>query len=270
MARRSSTPTVTATMTMMTSNKSVCWAEPEWPAPPQVRSLITRRHGGVSQSPYDSANLALHVGDDSRAVAENRRRLAAVLPSEPTWLEQVHGCDVVEIDNADFKKQVPRADAAVARIPGNVCAVMTADCLPVLLCDRGGQVVAVAHAGWRGLCNGVIEATVARMAAPAGALLAYLGPAIGPDAFEVGDEVRAAFLAHDRAAESCFRAYGTGKWLADLFSLACQRLAASGVKAVFGGGVCTYSDAENYFSYRRDGPSSGRMASLIWLAETPV
>lgn len=236
-----------------------------WPAPARVRTLVTTRDGGVSLAPYASLNLGQHVGDDPAAVAENRARLRACLPAEPFWLNQVHGIGVQEAC-ADAPDVPPDADAGFTRQPGVVCAVMTADCLPVLLTDRSGSVVAAAHAGWRGLCNGIIEATIARMAVPASDILAWLGPAIGPDAFEVGPEVRAAFMAHDPTAASAFAAIPDGKYLADIYLLARQRLNACGVTEVHGGDACTVTERERYFSYRRDG-RTGRMASLIWLAD---
>ncbi len=236
-----------------------------WPAPARVRTLVTTRDGGVSLAPYASLNLGQHVGDDPAAVAENRARLRACLPAEPFWLNQVHGIGVQEAC-ADAPDVPPDADAGFTRQPGVVCAVMTADCLPVLLTDRSGSVVAAAHAGWRGLCNGIIEATIARMAVPANDILAWLGPAIGPDAFEVGPEVRAAFMAHDPTAASAFAAIPDGKYLADIYLLARQRLNACGVTEVHGGDACTVTERERYFSYRRDG-RTGRMASLIWLAD---
>ena len=236
-----------------------------WPAPARVRTLVTTREGGVSLAPYASLNLGQHVGDDPAAVAENRARLRACLPAEPFWLNQVHGIGVQEAC-ADAPDVPPDADAGFTRQPGVVCAVMTADCLPVLLTDRSGSVVAAAHAGWRGLCNGIIEATIARMAVPANDILAWLGPAIGPDAFEVGPEVRAAFMAHDPTAASAFAAIPDGKYLADIYLLARQRLNACGVTDVHGGDACTVTERERYFSYRRDG-RTGRMASLIWLAD---
>ncbi|MCG9075765.1 peptidoglycan editing factor PgeF [Laribacter hongkongensis] len=236
-----------------------------WPAPARVRTLVTTRDGGVSLAPYASLNLGQHVGDDPAAVAENRARLRACLPAEPFWLNQVHGIGVQEAC-ADAPDVPPDADAGFTRQPGVVCAVMTADCLPVLLTDRSGSVVAAAHAGWRGLCNGIIEATIARMAVPASDILAWLGPAIGPDAFEVGPEVRTAFMAHDPTAASAFAAIPDGKYLADIYLLARQRLNACGVTEVHGGDACTVTERERYFSYRRDG-RTGRMASLIWLAD---
>ena len=233
---------------------------PEWPAPSRVRALQTTRHGGVSLAPYDTLNLGTHVGDDPLAVAANRNRLQGLVPSEPVWLEQVHGTAVVSAEAAGCR---PVADACVTRRAGAVCVVMTADCLPVLLCDRQGQVVGAAHAGWRGLADGVIEATVAAMGGQPADILAWLGPAIGPDAFEVGAEVREIFMGHDAAAASAFTPR-EGKFLADLYLLATQRLHAIGIKQIYGGGFCTYGDAARFFSYRRDG-RTGRMASMIWI-----
>lgn len=242
---------------------------PDWPAPAHVRALVTTRHGGVSTGPYASFNLGDHVGDDPEAVAVNRRLLRLQLPAEPVWLHQVHGkqcCDASAFSNANGN-QPAEADAAFTRTPGGVCAVLTADCLPVLLCDDAGTVVAIAHAGWRGLAAGVIEATVAAMGIQGAQLMAWLGPAIGPQHFEVGGEVREIFMAHDPQAASAFvaRPHGTqGKWLCDIYLLAAQRLAALGVCRLAGADFCTVRDKERFFSYRRDG-STGRMASLIWL-----
>lgn len=235
---------------------------PDWPAPANVRALVTTRHGGVSVSPYASLNLGDHVGDDPLAVAANRARLREMLPSEPLWLNQVHGAGIV---NAADAAGIPQADGSYSRKPGTVCAVLTADCLPVLLCNRAGTVVAAAHAGWRGLANGVVEAAVQSMAVETGEILAWLGPAIGPEAFEVGGEVRDAFMRLAAEAELAFRPHKDGKWLADIFLLARQRLARVGISQVFGGGECTYRDHERFYSYRREG-ATGRMGSLIWLA----
>lgn len=256
------------------------WIVPDWPAPARVHALSTTRHGGVSAGPYGLAgglpgglNLGTHVGDDAEAVAGNRARLAAHLPAMPHWLEQVHGCAVSTADDRNDGAEVPRADASIATTPGHLCAIMTADCLPVLLCDAAGTVVGAAHAGWRGLCDGVIEATLARMTQRAGAQpqwLAWLGPAIGPREFEVGAEVREAFLAQatadERAAvDAAFVAGAPGKYLADLYALARIRLARAGCTQVYGGDTCTVSDADRFYSYRRD-RTTGRMASLVWLA----
>jgi len=245
------------------------WIVPGWPAPANVHSLLTTRHGGVSQGVYAGLNLGDHVGDDAAAVAENRARVVARLPGAPKWLNQVHGVQVLDAATIGCGLPPPTADAAFARDAGIVCAVMTADCLPVLFCDIAGTVVAAAHAGWRGLLAGALERTVAAMGCPGERLLAYLGPAIGAQAFEVGGEVRDAFLAGNREAAAAFRPVGDGqglpKWLADLAWLARQRLARIGVTAVYGGDRCTFGDAEHFFSYRRDG-ATGRMAALIWLA----
>ncbi|POZ60275.1 peptidoglycan editing factor PgeF [Chromobacterium alticapitis] len=238
------------------------WLEADWPAPAKVRTLATTRSGGVSQPPYASLNLGAHVGDEPEAVAANRARLRDELPAEPAWLNQVHGVTVV--DAAAVGASAPDADASFSRAPGVVCAAMTADCLPVLLCDEAGTVVAAAHAGWRGLCEGVIEAAVAAMNEPPSRLMAWLGPAIGPDAFEVGAEVRQAFLAQDPAAEAAFVDIDNGKYLADIYALARLRLEKLGVARVYGGDFCTVIDRDRFFSYRRDGVT-GRMASLIWL-----
>ncbi|MDO8931950.1 MAG: peptidoglycan editing factor PgeF [Rhodocyclaceae bacterium] len=235
---------------------------PDWPAPPNVGALATTRGGGCSAAPYDSLNLGTHVGDDDGAVAANRRLLRERLSAAPRWLSQVHGLHCVDVAAVDDGVE---ADAGFSRTSRHACAVLTADCLPVLLCDEAGTVVAAAHAGWRGLASGVIEATVAAMRVPAPRLMAWLGPAIGPGAFEVGDEVRAAFLAADAATAAAFVPHGPGKWLCDLYALARRRLARLGVERVSGGGFCTHADSGRFFSYRRDGVT-GRMATLVWLA----
>ena len=237
------------------------WIEPDWPAPPNVRALITTRAGGASRGVYAGLNLGLRSGDDSEDVARNRASLRQWLPAEPLWLRQVHGTRVVE---ADIVEDEAEADAAVARRPGRVCAVLTADCLPLLLCDEAGTTVAAVHAGWRGLCSGVIEQTLRAMDKPAQSLLAYLGPAIGPAAYEVGAEVRAAFIDADAQADAAFAPGKPGKFYADLYALARQRLAHSGVTKVHGGDYCTCTERERFYSYRRDG-ATGRMASLIWM-----
>jgi YfiH family protein len=225
--------------------------------------VTTTREGGVSRAPFDALNLADHVGDRPEAVEQNRdllrRRLR--LPAEPVWLEQVHGCNVAACDSAGPR---PQADAGYTDRQGVVCAVLTADCLPVLFCDRQGTRVAAAHAGWRGLAGGVLETAVAELAVPPAQLLAWLGPAIGPQAFEVGAEVRRAFAEQHAEAGDAFAAQANGRWLADLYRLARIRLGALGVNAVYGGGLCTFSDRERFYSYRRD-QVTGRMATLIWL-----
>ncbi len=239
------------------------WILPDWPAPSRVQALSTTRIGGCSQPPWDSFNLGDHVGDAPACVANNRNslRILAQLPSEPKWLEQVHGCQVV-LEGQGGR----RADACFSARPGEVCAVMTADCLPVLLCNKDGSAIAAAHAGWRGLAAGVLEQTLHCFDQPASAIMVWLGPAIGPAAFEVGDEVREAFVDKQQQAETAFTPNGPGKWLADIYHLARQRLRAQGVEQIYGGGFCTYADDERFFSYRRDG-RTGRMASLIWLEE---
>ncbi|HUX31734.1 MAG TPA: peptidoglycan editing factor PgeF [Thiobacillus sp.] len=222
---------------------------------------MTTRADGVSQAPWTSLNLGDHVGDDPLCVAANRVRLRRQLPAEPGWLRQVHSARVVELG----REPNPEADASFTRESGQVCAVLTADCLPVLLCDRAGSVVAAAHAGWRGLAGGVLESTVAAMQVPPEGVLAWMGAAIGPQAFEVGDEVREAFVAQHPQAAAAFVSQPTpGKWLADIYQLARIRLAHAGVQAIHGGGRCTFSEAESFYSYRRDGVT-GRMAALIWL-----
>jgi len=235
---------------------------PDWPAPSSVKALQTTRNGGASVEPYDSLNLGDHVGDAPLTVMRNRMLLAPLLPSEPVWLRQVHGTTVTDTDIAGCGS--PEADACISRHRGAVCVVMTADCLPLLLCDEQGGVVAAVHAGWRGLCDGVIEQAVAAMKVPPQTLLAWLGPAIGPYAFEVGDEVRDAFIARQTEAEAAFTAHAPGKWLGDLYMLARQRLETLGVDRIYGGGMCTYTERERFFSYRRDG-ITGRMGTFIWL-----
>jgi len=239
------------------------WIVPGWPAPANVKALITTRAGGVSKGPFASFNLGLRTGDDPQAVAANRDRLNSLLPQQPSWLRQVHGTSVIEADTLAGR---PEADAGIARRPGTVCAVLVADCIPVLLADRAGTTVAIAHAGWRGLAGGVIENTTRRMTVDPRGLIAYLGPGIGPGVFEVGADVRDAFLARDADAAAAFTPHGSGKWLADLFLLTRQRLRRAGVGEVHGGTLCTYSDARRFFSYRRE-RRTGRMAALIWRSE---
>lgn len=242
---------------------------PDWAAPANIGALTTLRAGGFSPAPYGDGqgggglNLGTHVDDDPALVARNRALLRRLLPSEPAWLTQVHG--VAVLDAAALPDQ-PTADACISSTPGAVCVMMTADCLPVLFCDRAGTVVGAAHAGWRGLAGGVLEATVAAMRARgAQDIIAWLGPAIGPEQFEVGAEVREAFIAQQTAAQHAFRAYPgrPGKYLADIYQLARQRLASMDVHDVSGGGLCTVSDPR-FYSYRRD-KTTGRMGSLVWL-----
>ena len=251
----------------------------DWPVPDNVAIAMTDRHGGVSLAPYDSLNLGLHVGDMPQQVLANRGMLAKQLglATEPVWLEQVHGTRVIDLaDIAPINltqdaqsecvalQNMPPlvADASYTELAGRVCVVMTADCLPVLLCNQQGTEVAAAHAGWRGLCDGVIEATVAHFTSKPNELIAYLGPAIGPTAFEVGAEVRATFMAKDPNAESCFIARGD-KYLADIIGLAKLRLKQLGITQIYSADICTVLN-QDYFSYRRD-KITGRMASLIWL-----
>ena len=234
---------------------------PDWPAPARVKAIQTTRQGGVSAAPYGSLNLGGHVGDNPLAVERNRILLNKLLPSEPVWLEQIHGTLVANADRASCQ---PQADACIARHRAAVCAVMTADCLPVLLCDAQGGVVGAAHAGWRGLCDGVIEATVLAMGVAPQSLMAWLGPAISQENFEVGDEVRAAFVTVQPQAASAFIAGQSGKWFADIYALARLRLNALGITQIYGGGRCTYRERGQFFSYRRDGVT-GRMGTFIWL-----
>jgi len=243
---------------------SICWLDPDWPVPRGVRALSTWRGGGASAAPYSSLNLGKHVGDLAEAVVENRRRLMAEagLPAEPVWLTQVHGTTVADLDAAGA---LGPADAAFTRRRGRVCAILTADCLPVLLVSETGDLVGAAHAGWRGLAAGVIEATVAALAAPPQSLLAWLGPAIGPAHFEVGPEVREALLVGDSDAAGAFVASPSGRFMADLAVLVRRRLVACGVRRIYGAGECTFAAKERYFSHRRDGVT-GRQATLIWLA----
>jgi YfiH family protein len=233
---------------------------PDWPAPANVKACVTTREGGVSVAPFEHFNLGDHVGDSPAAVAENRRRLTQAFDIQPAWLKQVHGIEVAHADPA----VIAEADASWTSTPGIACTVMTADCLPALFCDRAGTRVAAAHAGWRGLAGGVLEATVDSLAVPASEILVWLGPAIGPRNFEVGAEVRDIFMAgHPETAEAFAAGAAPGKFLADIYALARLRLAAVGIMAVYGGGECTIEDLR-FFSYRR-APQTGRFASLIWL-----
>ena len=264
------------------------WIVPDWPAPAKVRAVSTTRLGGVSTGVYASLNLGLHVGDVVESVAENRRRLCAELDlhKQPRWLKQMHGAHVATIGHlknplsptaAGERGRVrgsaqatqagnldATADAAITQSTDAACVIMTADCLPVLFCERTGRTVAAAHAGWRGLAAGVLEATVAAMRAPAEDILAWLGPAIGALAYEVGDEVHTALVRAQADAEQAFEPARPGKWMCDLYLIASQRLRRAGVHRIYGGGFCTYADRERFFSYRRDG-ECGRMATLIWL-----
>ena len=242
----------------------LAWLTPQWPAPTAVRALSTLRGGGVSEAPYDALNLGDHVGDLPAAVAENRRRLrgAAELPAEPAWLAQVHGTRVADLD-IEGGAGAP-ADGALTRQPGRICAILTADCLPLLFAAASGEAVAAAHAGWRGLAGGVIEATVRSLAVAPSSLLVWLGPAIGPRHFEIGSEVRDELLRGDPGADAAFELNARGRFMADLYALARRRLARLGIERIYGGGECTYAQPDRYFSHRRDG-RTGRQASMIWL-----
>lgn len=247
------------------------WIAPDWPAPGNVHALFTTRNGGMSSGPYTSLNLGDHVGDDPSVVSQNRTLLRRVLPGEPRWLKQVHGTTPVRVDGDDCTSPC-NGDAAFSRSAGNVCAVLVADCLPVLLCDHAGTMVGVIHAGWRGMVEGVIERTVSEIGRTGDIktrIMAWLGPAIGPRHFEVGDEVRQAFVERDKESAVAFMPHHahSGKWSADLFLLARQRLTKAGVGDIYGGDECTFSNPARFFSYRRDG-KTGRMAGLIWLTSS--
>jgi YfiH family protein len=242
------------------------WIFPDWPAPAQVHAAVSTRLGpGISGAPFERFNLGLRNGDQAEAVAANRSALqeSLALPAAPRWLRQVHGMGVAELGPLPSADE-PVADAAVSHVPGTVLAILTADCLPVLFCAADGSEIGAAHAGWRGLAGGVLEATLAHMHAPRRSVLAWLGPCIGAASYEVGEEVRAAFLAHAPVASACFVSTRPGHWLCDLAGLARQRLQAAGVANVSGGGFDTLADPR-FYSYRRDAAGSGRFASLIWL-----
>lgn len=263
---------------MEDTNGGLALLQPDWPAPAPVRAACSIRTGGVSAAPYDTLNLGDHVGDDPAAVAANRQRFAGALGAHPVFMKQVHGHGVARL--VAGTPDGIEADACWTTEPGVACTIMVADCLPVLLADEGGRAVGAAHCGWRGLAGtggaGVLEALWAAMlpqlggdaAQAAGAMVAWLGPCIGPDAFEVGPEVRAAFVAGDPQAADCFRPRGTGKFLADLPALARLRLRALGITAIHGNdgspAWCTVSDASRFFSHRRD-RVSGRLAAAVWL-----
>jgi hypothetical protein len=239
------------------------WLVPDWPAPPRVRAFVTTRAGGVSQGEYASMNLGSRSGDDPRHVARNRLIVGEALPSMPRWMAQVHGTGVADLDRL-AETDVASADAAVTSIAGRVGVVLTADCMPLFLCDDAGTRVAVAHAGWRGMAAGVIENAVSALRTEPAKVMAWMGPAIGPTAFEVGPEVREAFIAASPAAADAFAAHRPGKFMADLYALARLRLLAAGVSRVHGGGFCTYREADRFFSYRRE-KKSGRMGAFIWM-----
>lgn len=244
------------------------WIIPEWPAPNNVRALFTTRNDGISSGPnniYATLNLGDHVNDRSTDVARNRALLRNYLPAEPKWLKQVHGDQPIWVDHYSATQE---GDAAMSQHCGIVCAVLVADCLPIFLCNPAGTMVGVIHAGWRGLAGGIIEKTVMEMSCGHTRLMAWLGPAIGPNFFEVGEEVREIFANQDNESRLAFVPQNekkSDKWLANIFLLARQRLKKMGVTQIYGGEICTYSDPKRYFSYRRDG-ETGRMAALIWLA----
>jgi len=251
-----SSPAADHSLAARVSAAGLDWIVPEWPAPAQVRALSTTRHA------------ALDVSGRRLQTEIDQPELRRWLPAEPVWLAQVHGAAICDADAARERgshEPRPRADGAFARKPDTVCAVLCADCLPVLCTDVGGTVVAAAHAGWRGLAAGVLEAALAAVRAPPENVLAWLGPAIGPRAFEVGADVLAAHCADDPGAEACFAPQRPGKWLGDLYALARRRLARSGLRAIYGGGRCTFSEPDIFHSYRRDGALTGRMATLIWI-----
>jgi len=239
------------------------WLVPDWPAPARVRAFVTTRAGGVSTGAYASMNLGSRSGDDAANVARNRLIVRSQVPAMPRWMAQVHGAQVANLDRL-AEDEVPSADAATASLPGRVGVVLTADCMPLFLCDERGQRVGVAHAGWRGMAAGVIENTVRALGAQPAKLMAWMGPTIGPAAFEVGPEVREAFVAIDPGAAGAFVRHGPGKYMADLYVLARLRLQRAGVARVFGGGFCTYREADRFFSYRRE-QKSGRMGAFIWM-----
>lgn len=234
---------------------------PDWPAPATVRAFTTTRNGGFSHDPWSSLNLGKSCGDDPQHVEQNRSLLLRLLPGEPRWLNQVHGTNVVRWDEVD--ESGTDADAIVSHHPGQLCAVLTADCLPVLFCNRAGTAIAAAHAGWRGLAAGILEATVLAMECKPAELMAWLGPAIGPRAFEVGKDVYDAFVNLNSENATAFKPHGE-RWLADLYQLARFALTRVGITQISGGQFCTYEEQDNYFSYRRDG-ETGRMATAVWL-----
>ncbi len=242
------------------STERYLWAN--WPAPDNIKALVTTRNGGLSVGGYTSFNLGLSSGDHPATVHANRQLLQQDLGVTPLWLKQTHG---IAVADACQDPEGTEADAAVARQPGSVCAVLTADCLPVLFCDHDGTVVAAAHAGWRGLANGVLEATAQSMGVPAESIMAWFGPAISIQHFEVGPEVREQFVKHDSGSAQAFIPGIGDRWFANLYALARRRLESLGIEHIYGGKYCSYAQPELFFSYRRDGVQSGRMASLIWI-----
>lgn len=242
------------------------WITPDWPAPANIKAFTTLRDGGYSKPPYNSLNLALHVEDEPNTVLANRRLLVEQLklPSMPIWLNQIHSTITVDAGNIHH---IPDADASFTTKPGIVCAVLTADCLPLLVCNKQGTLVSAIHAGWRGLAKGVIEAAISPLTAKPDDLLVWLGPAMGPQKFEVGADVIDLFIAHDAAAKAAFTQYTATTWLADIYQLAKQRLHKLGIRHIFGGTHCTYTEQDLFFSFRRDA-KTGRMANMIWMENT--
>ena len=239
------------------------WITPNWPATSNIQAFFTTRQGGFSRDLYAGFNLGDHVGDNPLLVQKNRAELRNTLPGEPRWLKQVHGKTLVWVDKDN--RILPEADAALSCHPGVICAVLTADCLPVFLCNDAGTIVSVVHAGWRGLAAGIIERTVTEM--DSNGIMAYLGPAIGPNYFEVGEEVREIFIQHDKRSAVAFTPHHKekkGKWFANIFLLAQQRLTEIGITKIYSSYECTVSDPTRFFSHRRDG-NTGRMAGLIWI-----
>jgi YfiH family protein len=245
--------------------KSQMFIQPDWPAPPWIKAYTTLRTGGTSPAPYNDFNLALDVGDKTEVVESNRVLLQQTLnlPTEPIWIKQIHSNIVIPALDENKHKQ---ADASFSKNINQICAVLTADCLPVLLCDRQGSFVAAIHAGWRGLTNGIIEKTLFAIQPGNGQILAWLGPAISQKHFEVGDEVRDCFLQNDPSAASAFIPTKIGHWLCDLYTLARLQLKKIGISAIYGGEYCTFRDVDKFYSYRRDTRTTGRIASLIWRA----
>jgi YfiH family protein len=241
--------------------------KPTWPAPKNIHAFSTTRNKGNSLHPYASFNLAKHVGDSASHVQLNRQLLRDELnlPSEPIWLEQVHSTHVIQAEEAQEQGYLPQADASIASSPNIVCTIMVADCLPILICDRQGTMVSAVHAGWRGLANGIIESTIDRIKKSPEELLVWLGPAIGPSVYEVSEDVLESFISQDQLAIEAFKSKPNKKWLANLYLLARMRLNNLGITSIYGGDYCTFSDQQNFFSFRRDG-ITGRMASLIWLS----
>lgn len=237
---------------------------PDWPAPVNIKSCVTKRRGGVSIGSFSSFNMGLRSGDVLEHILTNREQMAVDFgwQNKAQWLMQVHGTTVVTATTTGEEQE---GDAVWTDQQALSCAVLTADCLPVLFCDQQGTVVAAAHAGWKGLLAGVLEETIKAMGKPSDQLMAWMGPAISQQHFEVGPEVRAAFVARDTDAKDAFSQGNGDRWQADLYQLARQRLEVAGISSVYGGGLCTFSQLNEFFSYRRDGQASGRLASVIWI-----